>query len=287
MKEYPDGTAIEENPLLILQAIRASAERGGPLDRETMETISERGELLKWESADKIRLEFEGILTAKFAGCGLKALIDAKLLPYITGALAFTTPKRAMAQMDILAENIDKTLPIRERRLGLFYLCYGKKKAFEAIEFLRYDEKTRALLHDAMRYLLNMSFLKTKEDLKRFAGRRGRESYEYLEGLAKAHRIVYGLPESAILDRHHMMRRIKDAGEPVYIEDLNLTEDDLLDNEIAAGEQADKILESLLLLVHEQPRLNSKKALLFYAKKFEKNPLIPIYGKVKRRMRFR
>jgi hypothetical protein len=104
---------------------------------------------------------------------------------------------------------------------------------------------------------------------------RGRENYEYLENLAKAQRIVYDLHESKILSRFYLMQQIRGNDEAIYLEDLDINADDLIDNGIAAGEKADKILRALLDMVHNKPNLNTNKVLLSYAKKYSKNPLLP------------
>jgi len=232
-------------------------------------------------STKEIKEKFVEIISGEAAGEGLKAFVEAGLLIHIVGTLAEMMPKGTKERLRTLMENIDKTKPIRERRLGLFFLCFEKKRVIEAILLMEFDEKTTELLLDGMKYLDAMSFFRTRAELKQFAGRRGLESYEYLEGLSKAQRIVYDLPESIVLNRYQMMEEIKKAGEPVFTTDLDITEDDLIDHEIAAGEKADRILEALLTLVHKQPKLNRKKALLFYAKKYAKNPLLPAFQKVK------
>ena len=251
-----------EDPLLILQAVRAAAEEGLPLHKATKDAIPEKRELLKTIDISGIRQEFEKIITAEFAGKGLKMLLNARLMQYIIGDLADYMTKWSVKQLAILAENIDKTKRIKERRLGLFYLCFEKKQAFEAINLLKYDIETRTRLTDALNHLDALNFLATKEELKRFLSRRGRESYEYLDGLSKAQRIVYDLHESKILSRQYLMQLIQNNDEPIYLEDLSIDKNDIIENGIATGGKADQILEELLDLVHRQPGLNSKKTLL-------------------------
>jgi len=273
---------FSEEPALMMQAVRVAAELGQELHETIKDAIDEKRKLLSLTSTAEIRQEFEKIMTAEFAGHGLKILSDAGLLFFIAGNLAERMPKRTKEQLFGLIGNIDKTKRIRERRLGLFYLCFDKRPAFEAVRLLNYDKKTEELLDCALKHLDAMSFLVDEREFKRFLARCGRERYEYLEGLAKAQRIVYNLPESRILGRHYMMQQIKDDNEPVFIEDLKIDADDLLENDIAAGDKADRILETLLRLVHNKPALNKKKVLLFYAKKYAKNPLLPVYLKLMR-----
>jgi len=271
-------TSFTEEPLQMFRQIREAAEQGSILDKEAIEAIRGKSHMLRWTNTDEIRQEFEKIMTAEFAGNGLKMLADAGLLIYIVSSLAEMMPRGTKSRLSTLIDNIDKTKRVRERRLGLFYLCFEKRRAIEAISLLKYDEPTETLLTDGLKYLDAMSFIRTEHELKRFAARRGRESYEYLDGLAKAQRIVYDLPEEGVLNRYRMMRHIEEDREPVFIEDLEITLDDLLDHEIAAGKKAEQILDALIKLVHKQPRLNTKKALLFYAKKYAKTPFLPVYG---------
>jgi len=272
---------FSEEPVMMLRTVALAAERGFVLHEETKAAIADKHGLLKWTGTDKIRLEFDKLIAAEFAGNGLKTLVDSGLLFYIVGTLAEMMSKSLKAQLSVLAENIDKTQRVRERRLGLFFLCFDKGKAVEAVRLLKYDERTETFIIDGLKHLDAMNFLVDNRELKRFASLRGRESYEYLEGLAKAQRIVYDLPEKRILDRYRMMQQIISNGEPVFIEDLNITEDDLLDNDIAAGDKAEQILDALLRLVHSKPSLNRKKALLFYARRYAKNPLFPAVNKIK------
>ena len=273
-------TNLTEEPISIFRIIREAAEGGFTLDDETMEAIHKKSHLLRWTGVSEIRQEFERIVTAEFAGNGLRMIEDAGLLFYIVSTLAEMMPKGTKTQLSVLMDNIDKTKRVRERRLGLFYLCFEKRRALEVIERFEYDEPTASLLYDGLKYIDAMNFLRTEQELKRFAARRGRESYEYLESLAKAQRIVYGLPEEGILNRHRMMQKIIENKEPVYTEDLAITSDDLLDNDIAAGKKAEQILDALLALIHKQPQLNTKKTLLFYAKKYAKTPFLPAYEKM-------
>jgi len=266
-----------EEPLLIMRSVDLAAKLGIELHETIKDAVKLKNELLKTVGTDGIRLEFEKIMTAEFAGHGLKILEEAGLLFHIIGNLAERMPKGTKEQLTGLIKNIDKTKPIKERRLGLFYLCFDKRRVFEGIRLLNYDAKTRELIAAALKNLDAMDFLVDSRELKLFAARLGREKYEYLDGLAKARRIVYELPETAILNRHYMMQRIKNNNEPLFVEDLDIDFDDLLENDIAAGDKADRIMEALLKLVHKKPELNKKKVLLFYARRYAKNPLMPIY----------
>lgn len=271
-----------ETPLLMLKAVRTAAELGIEFHKITRKAIHEKSPLLKEANAGEIRNEFEKIIAAEFAGMGLRMLIETKLLRYIIGDLYEKLSNRSMIHLALLMENIDKTKQIRERRLGLFYLCFEKKQALEAMKLLEYDAGAAACINDALEHLDSLCFVATKQELKQFMARRGLERYKYLEGLAKAQRIAYELPETKILSRHYLMQQIKNNGEPIFLEDLKITRDEIEENDIAFGKKAERIMEDLLELVHITPALNTNKDLLLYAKKFSRNPFASMYQKIKK-----
>ena len=78
------------------------------------------------------------------------------------------------------------------------------------------------------------------------------------------------------------MQLIQNNGEPIYLEDMCIDKNDIIESGIADGAKAEQILEALLDLVHRQPELNSKKALLKCAEQYAKNPLMPTFQALKR-----
>ena len=272
---------FQEDPLRMLRAARFAAELGFDIHKETLRAISKKSGRLKIVSVYRVRDEFEKLITGAFAGKGLKLLVNLNLMPHIVGDLSRAMTGRAAKQFAVLAENIDKSKQIRERRLALFFICFGKQDALLAIERLKFDEETVERLTKALKYLDTVSLLTTKYELKKFLARHGAETYEFLDGLAKAQRNVYDLSESKIFSRQYMTREIQANGEPVFLWELKVDKDDIIENNIAKGEKADLILEALLHLVHRQPEFNVKETLLEHARRYAWNPLLSASLKMK------
>jgi tRNA nucleotidyltransferase (CCA-adding enzyme) len=264
---------FEEDPLRMIRAARFAAQLGFEIDNKTYGAISKKYRLLKEISADRIRQEFEKIMVAEFAGSGLKILARTGMMNYIIGDLAERMKKRALSDFADLTENIDKTSRIRERRLGLFYTCFEEKDAFEAVNVLNYDAKTIGRIKDAFELLDPMHFIATKLEFKKFISKYGMERYEYVDGLAKAKYIVHDLPNSKAKTRHYIMQEIKANGEPVFIKDLAINGNDIIERGIAEGERVGKILALLLDIVHSNPKYNQKDYLLARAREYSENKL--------------
>jgi adenine C2-methylase RlmN of 23S rRNA A2503 and tRNA A37 len=71
-----------------------------------------------------------------------------------------------------------------------------------------------------------------------------------------------------------MMRTIQSNGEAVFLEDLVIDANDLMEAGIAeTPEQAQELLELVVALVHKNPKNNQRDVLLKMAKKYSKNKL--------------
>lgn len=262
-----------ENPIRMLRAIRLAAECGFTLHQTVVSAISKLAPELQKAGPDRIREEFLRIIVAPNAGKGLRLLEKSGLMAAIVGKDALRLGNRQISEFETLCDNIDKTQPVVERRLGLFYIIFGKKKGLEAMERLNFNNKTRQHLTDALTLLEDLYFLRTFVTLKGFLAKVGMERYEYLHNLSKAQRLVYGYSEHRILVRYELMKEIKTSGHPIFIEDLAVNGDDLLAEGIAQGEKIGQILLMLTDLVHRSPKLNTRDQLLSHARKYAKNPI--------------
>ncbi|MGL4485231.1 MAG: CCA tRNA nucleotidyltransferase [Anaerovoracaceae bacterium] len=275
-------TRFKEDPIRMLRAVRFAAELDFDIQKETYEAMLEAAPLLSKVSVDLIREEFGSIIEAEHAGKGLRILAGADLMPAIIGEnLSNNLSRWQKEQFSILADNIHKTKQNRARRLGLFYACFDGKKGEEAIRILNYDARTEQHLVDAMYLLHKLHFLKTPEEFKKFLVKYTIERYDYLHNLTKAHRLVYELQENKIASRDYMMQEMKREGEAIFIEDLAINGNDLIENNLADGERIGRILDYLLTEVHRNPKYNNKETLLRYARKYGKYPFWMNIRKIK------
>lgn len=265
---------FNEDPLRMLRAVRLAAELGFDLHKSVFEGIVACRDLAFELSKDRIRGEFQRLINGEHAGKGLRMLMGTGLLAVVTGEeTASRMSRRELDNYETLAENIHKTMRVPERRLGLFYTTFEEARALKALANLEYSGSMEQCLKDAIILSPQVYFLSNKYDLKRFLIRHGMERYEYVHNLTKAQRIVYDYDEHKIMARTLILEDIRKYNEPIFIEDLAITGQDLLDGGIAEGEKIGSILLMLVDVVHMKPNLNTKAQLMKYAKSFSKNKL--------------
>ncbi|MEF9921928.1 MAG: hypothetical protein RR313_08950 [Anaerovoracaceae bacterium] len=273
---------FQEDPIRMMRAIRFAAELGFDLHKSVFDAILGNWRLLENVSVDRIRGELERILVATYAGKGLNMMASSGIMAAVVGEeVSKKMNSREMMNFTTLCENIDKTKQVRTRRLGLLYTCFDKKRGLQAIDRLNYDSETYALLYEAMTEMINIQFLYEAKDFKRFLVEHGIEKYNYLHNLSKAQRIIYNQHVTKIESRNHMMNEIIKNREPVFIEDLAIDGNDILEAGIAHGEKVGELLLMLTDVVHKEPKLNTRKDLLEKAKKFSKSKLAASARRVK------
>lgn len=274
-------TAFEEKPILMMQAILLAAELDFDLPKTTYDAMIKNARLLDKEAVALRREAFKDIITAPFAGKGLRMLAGADLMPAIIGEAAEKMSARQRELFSELADGIDKLKPVTERRLGLFYMCF-EKKGPKAIELLQYDPDTHQHLMDAMTEMTKIYFIRDKIELKQYIYNVGMERYDYVHNLAKAHRIVYPQGNVKVQNRHYMLEDVFANKEPIFIEDLAIDAQDIIDAGITdSQERAAYLLGLLPEIVHRKPSQNKKDKLLEHARKFDKSKLKATFRGVK------
>lgn len=262
-----------EEPILMMEAILLAAELDFDLPRAVYDAMIKAGPLMEQTKVSARRELFKAIITAEHAGKGLRMLAGAEIMPSLIGDAALKMSARQRELFRDLAEGIDQLKPVTERRLGLFYQCF-EKRGLEAIELLEYDETTHQHLVDAMTQMEKIYFIRDKIELKQYIYAVGMERYNYVHNLAKAHRIVYPQGNVKVQNRHYMLEDILANKEPIFVEDLAINEEDILQAGITESkEEAARLLLLLPAVVHSKPSQNKKDKLLGYARKFKKSKL--------------
>lgn len=267
---------FKEDPVKMIKAIRLCAELDFDLHKGAYNAILENYELLENANPNKIRNEFEMLIAGEAAGKGLNMLLDTGLIASVLGSDIFAKlTKREKSDLAILSQNIDKTQPVMERRLGLFYACIDKKRSKPAIERLNYDEKTRQHLIDAVTDMAKLYFTATAPALKKFIYERGWERYEYLANLEKAQRIIFEyFSDTKIMSKLYILEDIKKYREPIFVEDLFIDANDLVEAGICKPEKAEALLKMLVEECHMHPRKNTREKLLELARTYSKHKII-------------
>lgn len=275
------ANSIEKNPLGILDTICFACEADFELNEEVLKACTGKIQLLNDVSIDKMRESLENIISSKRAGKGLTLLTRTGAMDYILGEeISRNMTKQQMEDFSMYVENIDNTKQTTLRRLALFYKCFNPKKAEEAIKKMMFSEEEECHLLDAIYLLDKIYFLTNKYDMKKFLVKYGMERYEFLHNLSKAQRIIYDFPVNRIHSREYVLDNIKQYNEPIFIEDLEIEKQDLLDLGIPEKD-IERIFDAILDITHMKPNLNTKKDLLEYARKFGKNKWASTFRKIK------
>ena len=203
------------------------------------------------------------------------------MLPAIVGKEAAVVSRRGAQDYETLADNIDKIKQIPLRRLALFYLCFGRN-CRTAVEYLPHEEQDREYLTDAETQINKLHFLSTEESLKNYIYHNGWDKYNFMDKLSKAQAIVYDLNTSRIEGRNYILDTVMREKQPIFIEDLAIDADDIIEAGITDDQQRAEYLLSLLPdVIHQKPGNNERKALLSYAKKFNKSKFRVAFRDVK------
>ncbi|TDP57916.1 hypothetical protein [Aminicella lysinilytica] len=264
---------FQEEPIRMMEAMRYVSDLGFDLQKDVYQAILKNWRLLLNHSIAPIRQELELVLTGEYTGKALNMMADTGLMAVIFGEeVSRKMNTGEMQQFMTLCKNIDKTKALRLRRLGLLYTVFNEKHGLEAIKRMNFDPETEAHLQDAMTEMVKIQFLSNSLEFKRYVCEHGLKRYNYVHMLAKAQRIVYDQPAIKIEARNHLMSEIKMNNEPVFVEDLVIDGNDIMEAGITdSPEQAEDLLYQVLAKAHQDPRNNDRTYLLKIAKKYSKN----------------
>lgn len=273
---------FEENPIRMLRAVRFAAELDFNLEPSVYEAILDKAPLLLQIPIESIRNQFEKIIVSQNTGKGLNLLMETGLMTYVLGPEVFNSlSNKELGNLNTYVDNIDKAKAVRLRRLALFYKSFDLKRAIPAIEYLKFNGKDEHALLDGVHLVDKLYFLTNKYEMKKFMVDYGMQRYEFLDNLSKAQRIVYDLPVNRIYSRQYILDNIKECNEPIFVEDLAIDGNDIIQEGIASGEDIGKLLNMLLDIVHMKPNLNTKEDMLSYARQFSKNKIAASLRKIR------
>lgn len=262
---------MKNNPELVWKALRYVGLYGFDLNREIYDAVQSNAERAAVLDKELILSEFTASMTGDASGKFLKMLKGLGLLEAIIGPDGASPLPREKKEYNKLSENIDKTKKIPIRRLGLFYLVFDKNYT-KALHFLPHDEETLDYLEEAKRLGAKLYFCGNEEALKNFIGKFGWDKYNFYDRLLKAQNIVYDLDNQKQVGRDAVIKVILREKQPIFIEDLVIDADDIIEAGITDDrEKAEYLLELLLAPVHKDRWNNDRDKLLKFARGFSKS----------------
>ena len=264
---------IKKQPELVWKILRYVGLYGFDLNREIYEAIQRHRELATIVDKDIILNEFTTAITGNYAGKFLKMLKGLNLLEAVIGPDGASVLPREKKDYEKLSDNIDKTKKIPIRRLGLFYLVFDKNYD-KALHYLPQDEESLDYLEDAKRLCPKLHFCKNDEALKGFISKFGWRKYNFYDKLLKAQNIVFELDNQQQVARDAIIKLILHQHQPIFVEDMVIDADDIIEAGITDDpERAEYLLELLLTPVHKDMENNERDKLLKYARAFNKSRL--------------
>ena len=272
----PVGDANEKftnKPILMLKALRYVGLYGFDLSRDMYNAIKANGERLAFADKEEILYEFSTAITGDYAGKYLKMVKGLGLLPQLVGQEGMVSDRRDKNDYDILCENIDRVKHITLRRLGLFYLCFDKHY-YKAVEYLPHDELDKEYLIDAKKELPKLYFAGDDKSIKKFICRHGWDKYNFFDKLAKAQVIVFGYSNHRVTGRDAILKEILEQHQPIFVEDLKIDADDIIEAGITKDrERAEELLMMLTDIVHTKVQNNDRDILLKQARIYNKSKI--------------
>ena len=261
---------FKEDPLRILRGIRLAGQLDFDISMEVFSAMQKTAPLLEQISMDRRRQEFEKLLVTKNTGKALRMCVAANVLPTLFNDCYPPKGKQNQGDLKELLQKIDKAKPEVDLRLALILLCFDKQKALRAIDGLNCSSDSAKRLKAALHLMEELYFASDKYSLKRFIYLQGEDIYEFLNNVAKQQRDVYDMPGFRIESRYYILDDIQKSKEAMYVNQLAINGNDLIEAGIAEGEQVGQLLTMLLDVVHRFPGLNTKPKLLKKAKELKK-----------------
>ncbi|MCQ2551461.1 MAG: hypothetical protein MJ146_04665 [Clostridia bacterium] len=264
-----------EDPIRMLRAITVCAESDFDLQKDTFDSISRNYHLLYDLDIAKIRNAYIRILAGEYAGKGLNMLAATGAMNAILTEEVFKKLNpRERKDFTQICKNVDKLHRVPERRMGVLFTCLSRKKALTAIKHLQFEEELEQHMIDCATQMEQVYFVNNELEMKKKLLELGWDRYEFVNNVAKAQRIIFDLGEHKITARIHFYNEIKRKHEPIFVEDLAIDANDLIEAGLCDDETVDKMLYKLTQHVHKNPNQNNRRDLLKRAKTYKKSKLI-------------
>lgn len=272
----PADELFRTEPVKMLKALRITAELGYDFTKDVYEAMLKNHSLVASLPAGTIRKDFLAIMGGEHGGKALNMIVDMNMLADIIGDTANHLSGREKSDLIVLCQNMDKTKPIASRRMGAFISVLTEKKGLRVIEKLEFSGDLRQNLEDVAKDLPAFHFAQQPQQYKKFIYEHApMERSDYLLNLQKALMIIFEYSiETKVKSKMFLLKEFERNREPIFVEDLVINADDLVEAGITEDpEECEKLLGMLIERLHIEPNKNTKKDLLELAKKYKKNKL--------------
>ncbi len=254
-----------EDPLRILRGIRLASDLKFEIENDTKKSMAKNSQLVKKVSKERIRNEFNRILVSKKPIVGLSVLDEVGVMPFVLSA------QLSHKKIDF---NHKKLLHMRDieyvldDRLIYFFIYLMEESDYDAREIkdmlvdLKYSNKTIGKVVLALelyplviqenslkefKQIISCSGLIEIKQLLRLARELNRDNDSAKENVEEEEKML-----SMIMGKHH----------PIFMKDLNIKGNDLIEVGIPQDAQLGNLMKDLLVFIHLNPEENNKEKLL-------------------------
>lgn len=270
-----------EDALRMIRAVRFACQLGFAIEKRTGACIRANRRLIARVSAERIREELNAILLSGEPDGGLDLLCSLGLLDFILPELASraqVAPESGMGDViGYTMEVLKNTPPKQSVRLAALLHCTGMRgQAGEIMDRLKYDRRTIRQVSVLVGELgIDQVHKPDEKEIKQLISRVGEHNLDDLADLLQARALAAGLP-GGIARVENLKRSIKlvlEKNEPFRIKDLALNGNDLKAMGIKPGREMGDILNRLLEVVLERPRMNEKSRLVELVRQWINPPI--------------
>ncbi len=284
---------FQEDALRMIRAIRFASQLCFIINAETFDAIKRNKDLICNISAERIRDELCKIIISDCPSMGIKLLHTSGLLeiilPEISNMVGFdqcnpyhnknvfdhtllvmeNTSNDLISRLAALLHDVGKpkTFSLDEDEVGHFYKHHmvGADMTKDILHRLRFDTKTI----DTVCLLVKEHMIREVPNVKRFINRVSVENLDKLFELQIADIRACAPPHdiSHILNTQKEVEKILTEKQPLTVKDLKIDGYDLIAMGMQPGKQMGKMLNDLLELVLDNPKLNERNTLLKYVRR--------------------
>lgn len=266
---------FREDQLRKLRAIRFAAQLNFNLEEETLRQLYRDPEGIRMVSIERIREEFVKLLVSEHVSKGLELLFSSGLWWNMLPAPTGKQNNRVFIEGGGLWRRIGQ-MPA-ELTIRLVVLLYdrflaiegeglpsGLKAVEELLRYWKFDLRTIGNVMSILPYAHWDFCGATDADMKRLIQGIGTERLSHFFEFKKC--LVEESPDNRAIQQLAAVQKrcgsIVESNEPIWIKDLAVNGNDLLQWGCAPGKSIKEALNALLELVLEQPEKNTKEQLL-------------------------
>jgi len=293
---------FHEDALRMLRAVRFACQLDFKLDKDILDSLIKNNNLLKNISDERIRDELKKILISNYPSRGIRLLIEYNLMKHIipelydckdfnqhnkhhdkdvlehTLCVLENTPPKLETRLAALLHDIakPKVFTYGDDGQGHFYMhnVVGANMSREILKRLKFDNKIIDKVYILIKKHLIMFRNMDEYTIKKYMRKIGIENLNDLFNLQLAD-LEGSAPEymdyDIVLSLKKRCQKIIDEKHPLFIRDLDINGNDLINLGISRGKTIGIILKELLDEVLKNPKLNQREKLIRIVREKYKN----------------